>query len=217
MQEAPHQRVEGRVPTDETLAIRAREGSPEAFARLVERYERPVFGLIVRLVRDPALAEDLAQEAFLRAWRALASFDPERRFASWLLRIAHNAAIDALRRRRTMPLVSLVMEDDGEEEGRERELPDLAAPNPEERAAGRDLARALERALSSLREEYRAALLLRFGQQLSYEEIAEVLSLPLGTVKTFLHRGRAALARALADAGYRLPTRGGETGGRSGT
>ena len=97
MQEAPHQRVEGRVPTDETLAIRAREGSPEAFARLVERYERPVFGLIVRLVRDPALAEDLAQEAFLRAWRALASFDPERRFASWLLRIAHNAAIDALR------------------------------------------------------------------------------------------------------------------------
>ncbi|MCL4836657.1 MAG: sigma-70 family RNA polymerase sigma factor [Thermoanaerobaculia bacterium] len=216
MQETANRGAEGPLPTptDEALALLACGGSTEAFAELVRRFERPVFGLVVRLVRDPALAEDLAQEVFLRAWRALPTFDPERRFASWLLRIAHNGAIDALRRRRAAFLLPL--EPPGDEEGREREIADPSAVDPEARAVGRDLARALERALARLRPEYRSALLLRFQRQLAYEEIAEVLGLPLGTVKTFLHRGRAELARALAVEGYRLPGAGSETGGRKG-
>ena len=216
MQETANRGAEGPgpAPADETLARLAREGSAEAFAELVRRFERPVFGLVVRLVRDPALAEDLAQEVFLRAWRALPAFDPERRFASWLLRIAHNAAIDSLRRRRAGFLLPL--EPPGEDEGRDREIADPAAVDPEARAVGRDLAHALERALARLRPEYRSALLLRFQRQLAYEEIAEVLGLPLGTVKTFLHRGRAELARALEAEGYRLPGAGAETGGRRG-
>lgn len=202
------------TPTDEALALLARDGSKEAFGELVRRFERPVFGLVVRLVRDPALAEDLAQEVFLRAWRALASFDAERRFASWLLRIAHNAAIDALRRRRTAPRL---VEPPEEGETPRWEVADTATPDPEQRAVARDLARALERALARLRPDYRAALVLRFQRQMAYEEIAEVLGLPLGTVKTFLHRGRAELAKALAAEGHALPPgRGRETGERKG-
>jgi len=202
------------TPTDEALALLACDGSTEAFRELVRRFERPVYGLVVRLVRDPALAEDLAQEVFIRAWRALASFDPERRFASWLLRIAHNAAIDALRRRRTAPQI---VEPPEEGETPRWEVADRSTPDPEQRAVARDLARALERALARLRPDYRSALLLRFQRQMAYEEIAEVLGLPMGTVKTFLHRGRAELARALAAEGYALPAeQGRETGPRKG-
>lgn len=190
----------GSEPSDESLAVAAAAGDAEAFRQLVKRYERPVFGLVVRLVRDRETAEDLAQEAFLRAFRALPSYDPTRRFASWLLRIAHNAAIDALRRRgpRTVPLGAPVDEEDGPE----LEVADTTRPDPEQAAAGRDLGRQLEGALRSLRPEHRTALLLRFRDELSYEEIAEVMGIPLGTVKTFIHRARQELAKAASRGGF---------------
>lgn len=193
-----------RLP-DEALALEARHGSERAFRELVLRWQRPVYSLIVRRVRDRAEAEDLTQETFLKAHRALSRYDPERRFSSWLLRIAHNAAIDALRKRH-LPTVPL--ERPAEEEGRhEIEIADESRPSPEERAVGRQLGNAFRAAVAELRAEHREALLLRFEEQLSYEEIAELLDLPLGTVKTFIFRARQELAKRLARQGYRVPGR----------
>lgn len=173
----------------------------------MRRYERPVYALVVRMVREPTLAEDLAQEVFVKAFRALASYDPARKFSSWLFKIAHNTALDHLRRQEldTVPLEA------GVEDRRDwaEVLIDHAAVDPEATAGRRDLARALERAVGRLRPEYRAAVLLRFQEGLSYQEIAEALDQPLGTIKTNLHRARKALAELMAEAGWSPP---GETG-----
>jgi RNA polymerase sigma-70 factor (ECF subfamily) len=189
-----------RERSDETLAVEARNGSQEAFRELVERFERPVFGLIVRIVRRAEEAEDLAQETFLKAHRALARFDPSRKFSSWLFKIAHNTALDALRRAGEATL-SL---DAPPREGDEAPEPpaDPSAEDPFARAAGRDLGRALEGAIRRLRPEYREVLLLRFVEELSYEEIAEVTSAPLGTVKIHIYRARRDLARAMSELGW---------------
>lgn len=186
--------------SDEALAVEARRGSEEAFRLLVERYERPVYGLLLRMVRRPETAEDLAQETFLKAFRGLARYDPERKFSSWLFKIAHNAALDSLRRDGHPPLsLDAPIGDDDEPP----ELPaDPKAENPFARLAGRDLGRALEGALQGLRPQYREILMLRFVEELSYEEIAEVLEAPLGTVKIHLFRARRDLARALAGLGW---------------
>ncbi len=182
------------------LAVAARKGSQDAFRELVERYQRPVFGLIVRIVRRAETAEDLAQEAFLKAYRALARFDPERKFSSWLFKIAHNTALDALRRGGSEPL-SLDAPIGDQEEAPDPPA-DPSAENPFERAAGRDLGRALEAAIREIRPEYREILLLRFVEELSYEEIAEVLGIPLGTVKIHIYRARRDLARAMRELGW---------------
>lgn len=194
---------------DARLVERVVAGDADAFRQLVERYQRPVFGLLLRMVRQPALAEDLAQETLIKAYRAIGTFDRNRQFSSWLFKIAHNTAIDHLRKHRPseVPLES----DDGE---RLDPLALLAAPesqSPEARARGRDLAEALQEALSALRPDYREAVLLRFQQGLAYDEIAEVLELPLGTVKTHLHRARKQMADALRAGGWGLE-RGRERG-----
>ena len=185
---------------DARLVERVVAGDGDAFRQLVERYQRPVYGLLLRMVREPPLAEDLAQESLIKAYRAIATFDRSRQFSSWLFKIAHNTAIDHLRKNRppTVPLES----DDGD---RLDPLALLAAPesrSPEARARGRDLAEALQDALDALRPDYREAVLLRFQQGLPYDEIAEILELPLGTVKTHLHRARKQMAEALRAAGW---------------
>lgn len=185
---------------DATLVAAALAGSQDAYADLLERYQRPVFGLVLRLVRDRGLAEDLAQEAFLKAFRALGSFQRDRKFSSWLFKIAHNTAIDRLRRREvdTVPL-----------ETPEREGPDLldslAGPelqSPETSLRRGDLAAALEAAVQRLRPEYRTVMELRFREGLAYEEIAEITGLPMGTVKTHIHRARKAMATCLEELGW---------------
>lgn len=186
--------------SDEALAVAARGGSEEAFRRLVERYQRPVYSLLVRIVRNPEAAEDLAQEAFVKAWKALARFDPERKFSSWLFKIAHNSALDALRRQgiETVSLDAPIGDSD-----EAPELPaDPAAENPLRRLVARDAGRALESAIGELRPQYREILLLRFQEGLAYEEIAEVLSIPLGTVKIHIFRARAELARRMKALGW---------------
>jgi len=186
--------------SDEELAAAASRGSEEAFRELVERFERPVFSLALRIVRRPELAEELAQEAFVKAWRALGRFDPSRKFSSWLFKIAHNAALDALRRR-GQPELSLDAPVGAGEEP--RPLPaDPAAENPLARATSRAAGRALATALAGLRAEYREILTLRFGEGLSYDEIAEVTGAPLGTVKVHLHRARHELARRMRELGW---------------
>jgi RNA polymerase sigma-70 factor (ECF subfamily) len=179
---------------DRDLVAEALAGDSAAFGTLVERFQRPVYGLIVRMVRNPAEAEEIAQEVFIKAYSKLQSFDQSRKFSSWLFKIAHNATIDVLRKKR---LVTVPLESPPEEEG--GQLADiLAGPErdePEPVAVRGELAEALEAAMESLRPEQREILLLRFQHGLSYAELSEVMSLPLGTVKTHLHRARKRLAQ----------------------
>lgn len=166
----------------------------------MERYERPIFSLVVRMVKDRELAEDLSQETFIKAYRALSSYDRRRKFSSWLFKIAHNATIDHLRRSRieTEPL-----ERGGPEQTSERpQLEDPASPSPLAAAESADLGRDLERAMATLRTEYREVIELRLKQGLSYQEIAEIMGTPMGTVKTNIHRARKELAARLAGMGW---------------
>lgn len=180
---------------------RALQGSQEAYGRLLDLYQRPVFSIVVRMVRDPALAEDLTQETFIKAFRALATFDHRRKFSSWLFTIAHNTTIDHVRRKQ-LTTVSLEPGDEDQEGGSLAFLAVASDPSPEEEMAHRELAIDLELALSKMRPEYAEVLILRFQQSLSYEEISEITGLALGTVKTHLFRARKALAAALERRGW---------------
>jgi len=188
------------APSDETLAERAQSGAPEPFSELVRRFQRPVYSLLVRLVRDRGLAEDLAQEAFVRAWRKISSYDTSRPFRSWMFKIAHNLAIDELRRRQLETVPIEEPESDGLDLlGR---LHDQTAQDPGERLDRVRALEHLEEALSRLRPAYREVILLRFREGLAYEEIAEIMELPLGTVKTHIFRARKELVEAVTEAGY---------------
>ena len=186
--------------SDQELIAAASQGSEDAYRALVERYQQPVIGLVLRIVRDRAWAEDLTQETFIKAFRALGSFQIERKFSSWLFKIAHNSAIDALRRRRldTVPLETT----DSHGPDLLDCLPGSDVESPETVLRGHDLGTAMAEAIAELRPDYASVIELRFVQGLSYEEIAEVMELPLGTVKTHLHRARKILARTLIEMGW---------------
>ncbi len=192
--------------SDADLAVAARTGSGDACTALVRRFERPVYNLVARLVQDPGLAEDLTQDAFLKMFRGLAQYDASLRFSSWLFRIAHNTAIDHLRQRRVL-LATPRLDEDGDEMDPLAGLPDLRGDSPEQAATRRQVAAVLDRAIDTLRPEYRAVVVLRHHEDLDYEEIAEVTGLPLGTVKTYLHRARKELAARLQEAGLGPETR----------
>lgn len=183
------------VPDNE-LVGRVLGGSERAFRDIVHRYQRPVYSLIVRMVRDAAAAEDLVQETFLRAFSRLDSYDRQRRFSSWLFRIAHNLTIDYCRR--TEP-VTVSYDAPGEGPAA---VADPAARSPEAAAAGAELARALDVAIARLRPAYREVVLLQYQEGLSHDEIADITDLPLGTVKTYLHRARKELAGYFGAAGW---------------
>lgn len=170
-------------------------GSQSAFEQIVRRFQRPMIGLIARMVGDRALAEDLAQEAFVKAFRNLSAFDTTRRLSSWLFRIAHNTAIDALRRSR-LPALTMDPIDSTSTIGAP------AAPvsaDPVEREA---LGDALEAALQRLRPDHRAAMVLRYDEDLSFEEIGHVLGIPEATARSHVHRARKELARYLTESGW---------------
>ena len=189
------------IPLDPEIVAEARlvsdalGGSQPAFEQIVRRYQRPVISLIVRMTGDQAQAEDLAQETFVKAFRHLNSFDPARRLSSWLFRIAHNTTLDALRK-----LKPEILELDGLREGDPRRDPAApAAPDTLEQAA---LGEALNQALLSLRPSYRAAIALRYDQQLPFDEIGQILGVPEVTARSFVHRARKELARSLAALGW---------------
>jgi RNA polymerase sigma-70 factor (ECF subfamily) len=185
---------------DQELVAAALAGSQDAFYELVKRFERPVFSLIARMVADPTTAEDLAQETFLKAFRHLESYDRTRKLSSWLFKIAHNTALDHLRRREP-ETVSLEAPDD-DHGGLAAVLADPAARGADHGVTRADLARALSRAVAALRPEYREVVLLRYQEEQAYQEIAEVTGMPLGTVKTQLHRARKELMALLAAMGW---------------
>ncbi len=194
-------REEGRVrqEADEASLTRAAvQGDHEAFARLVERHQRAVFGLCHRLLRDQEEANDAAQEAFVRAYAALSSYDAAQPFAPWVMRIARNHCLDLLRRK--VPADRLIELDarPDEGEGRAVELADERAPRGDDALANAQRTQVLEAAVAELPERYRQVVTLFHVQQLSYQQIATVMNVPIGTVMTWLHRARAQLRTKLA-------------------
>lgn len=159
-----------------------------------------MFSLLLRMVRERETAEDLSQEAFVKAFRALASYDPKRKFSNWLFKIAHNTAIDHLRRHRPKTLSIDDAQDD--QTPLAEQLADATAVSPARQARSSAIAAAVETAIAELRDEYREVLVLRFIEGLSYQDISEVTEQPLGTVKTQIHRARKVLAEKLLEAGY---------------
>lgn len=192
--------MDSTEPSDQALAARAAEGEERAFREILHRYERPVFSLLYRMVRDRELAEDLAQEAFVRAFNAIGTYSPRYKLSSWLFKIANNLAIDHLRKRQ-LDTVSIdgaptaVTESEVAQTRLELESED---ENPEEYAENRELGNQIEAAIGKLRPLYRTATVLRHVEGFSYEEIAGIMDLPLGTVKTYIHRARLELRELLA-------------------
>jgi len=186
--------------SDQEVVLQARAGREAAYRELIRRYERPIFALLFRMVRDWELAEDLAQETFIKALNAIESYRPEFKFSSWIFKIANNAAIDHLRRRE-LDTLSL----DGSPHAATPEAMQATAlqigarqESPLDAVEAKELGGAIEAAIGRLRPEYRSCILLRHVEGRAYEEIAEILDLPLGTVKTYINRARNELRQTLA-------------------
>jgi RNA polymerase sigma-70 factor (ECF subfamily) len=186
--------------TDVELVRGALTGSEHAFRDIVLRYQRPVFGLIVRVVRDPGRAEELAQDTFVKAFRALHTYDVQRKFSAWLLTIAHHVAIDEVRKG-TLATVSL--EELGDPDGPPIDIADRKSATPAALAERTELATALKVAIGRLRPEYQEIVTLRYSQELEYDEIADITGLPLGTVKSSLFRARKELAVEMESMGWK--------------
>jgi RNA polymerase sigma-70 factor (ECF subfamily) len=185
---------------DGELVAAVLDGRKELFSVLVERHQQPVYSYLHRLLlRDEESARDLAQTVFLKTYRNLRAVDPARPLLPWLYRIAHNEAANHLRGRSRRPEAGLEPEDWAR-------VADPAGDTPERALAQRQEHAALHRALAALKPRLRSAVVLHYFEERSYQEIAEILQVPLGTVGTYLHRGRNALREALGEAlGGALP------------
>ncbi|MCS6993858.1 MAG: sigma-70 family RNA polymerase sigma factor [Anaerolineales bacterium] len=179
---------------EQTWIFQAQQGNDEAFTRLVEQYQTPVFNLCYRMLGEPESAEDAAQESFLRAYHNISRYDRQRPFATWLLSIAAHYCIDRLRRRR---FAVFSLDAEREEDDRPAELPDRNAADPEEEAIRREEQEGIQAALRGLEATDRAAIVLRYWYDFSEVEIAASLNLTVSAVKSRLHRARKAVARLL--------------------
>ena len=175
---------------EQTWVLQAQQGDDEAFTRLVETYQTPVFNLCYRMLGEPELAEDAAQEAFLRAYQHMHRYDQKRPFATWLLSIAAHYCIDRLRRKKFIGF-SMDAED---EDGNTFELPDLDAPNPEIESIKGQTNDRVHSMLDGLDETDRAAIIMRYWYDYSEKEIAASLQLTVSAVKSRLHRARKNMA-----------------------
>lgn len=176
---------------DRELIAQARSGDERAYRALISKYERPVYNICLRMMRDREEARDLAQEAFMKVFAMLDRYNPAFAFSNWLLKITSNLCIDAIRKRRvdTVPMDEPVHGAKGDVERQ------YASPHagPEERLIDKERTAVLLRAIDGLPEHYRIMIVLRHQQELSYEEIAQVMDIPLGTVKARIHRAREML------------------------
>jgi RNA polymerase sigma-70 factor (ECF subfamily) len=187
--------------SDQEVVRQAAAGREAAYREIIRRYQRPVYSLIYRMVRNRELAEDLAQDTFIKMLNAINSYRPEYKFSSWIFKIANNAAIDQLRRRE-LDTLSL----DGSPHALDAESIEATTlqigsdqESQLDEVASKELGRQIEYAIGQLRPEYRNCILLRHVEGRPYEEIAEILDLPLGTVKTYIHRARNELRMLLSD------------------
>ena len=188
---------------DTTLVRRTLSGDQEAFSSLVEKYKDPVFNVAYRMLGNPTEAEDVAQEAFVRAYTQLHTYKETHRFSTWLLSIASHLSIDQLRRRR---FLALPLEN----------VPFLewiadVGPGPEQSALRHETADDMQRILDTLPVKYRAVLLLRYWHDFSYEEIAHTLDLTPALVKARLHRARELVARTMKAQGLDMTLASEET------
>ena len=173
------------------LISRARTGDREAFSALVEQYRDNVYRLAYRMCGNEYDADEAAQEAFVAAWRALPNFRGDAKFSTWLYRLTTNAAIDVMRREKRRQTIG---------DGEMIEVAD-ESDSPQETVERTEQQEAVQKALATLSDEYREVLLLRYMEELDYAEIAEVLKLPSGTVKSRINRAKAALKTALLKSG----------------
>ncbi|HYD74829.1 RNA polymerase sigma factor RpoE [Ramlibacter sp.] len=182
--------------TDQMLVARTVAGDQRAYELLVIKYQRRIERLIGRMVRDVDLVEDIAQETFIRAYRALGQFRGEAQFYTWLYRIAVNTAKKALADLKRDPLVSESALRGGEDEDETSSVEnELTSPEtPETVLAAKEIAATVNSAMEALPEELRQAVTLREIEGLSYEEIAEVMSCPIGTVRSRIFRAREAIS-----------------------
>ncbi len=188
------------IEIDEKKVIkRAAKGDADAFEQLVLTYQTPIYNLCLRMIGNPEDAADLTQEAFIKAWKNLGGFQFESAFSTWLYRLASNTCLDHLRSVKRRPQVSLTAEDsDGETQT--MDFPD-PAPSPEAAVIVKEEQELLARAMDALDEQQRQILTLRAVNELSYAEIAELLGIKEGTVKSRLARTRDALRKILLERG----------------
>jgi len=171
---------------------KAASGDEEAFSRLVEAYQRPVYNLAYRMLGNGAEAEDAAQETFLRVYKRLDTYDPKRKFSSWILSIASHHCIDRLRRRRGDPLST-------QEIKGSRWIPD-PKPKPEERSLANERDAEIRALLEELPTQYRLVIVLRYWQDLSYDDMAQITGATVSAVKSRLHRARKMMASKVVQA-----------------
>lgn len=184
-------------PPDEELVESVLAGKVELFGDLIERYQGRLVNYLYRMLRNEDDAHDLAQEVFLKIYGALDRFDPRFRFSTWLFRVAQNAAIDQIRKRR-LKMVSIHRPDDEDGEGGDWELPG-SDPSPYQDLRNLERGTAIQQAIADLPWEYQELITLRHYGELSYDEIATLKKMPLGTVKNKLFRGRQMLKEKLGE------------------
>jgi RNA polymerase sigma-70 factor, ECF subfamily len=183
---------------DAELVVRALKGRDDGFEELVRRYQRAIVSYVYRMTGDYDAALDLTQEVFIKVYNSLARYRPEYKFSTWVYRIAHNAAVDHLRRRPARPQGLDAVARDGE--AYERPVAS-DAPSPEQLSERAELRAEIEDVIQQLPAGYRELIVLRHAHDLSYDEIAEVTGLPLGTVKNRIFRAREAMRRPLLERG----------------
>lgn len=185
------------MPTDEELVARARGGDLDSFNQLVRRWERPIYALAYRVIGREEDARDIAQETFLRAFRALPGFKGEAKFSSWVYRITLNLCRDWMRRERRTPVAQAPEGVDLVELASEK----TPSETIEDLVSRKELGRAVAKAMSNLPDEQRTAIILKEYQGLTFQEIADLLECPLSTVKTRLYQGLSVVRRQLEQAG----------------
>lgn len=185
--------------TEQELVARAKAGDDEAFAQLMHDNEKRIYNLTLRMTGNPEDAMDLAQEAFLNAWRGLKFFQGDSTFSTWVYRLASNACIDHLRRKKRRQDISAPMPTD-EESDSQPDIPDDRF-RPDQELERRELRRAVVRGLDQLSDEHRQVLVMRELNGLSYQEIADILDLEAGTVKSRIARARNSLRKILVESG----------------
>ena len=181
---------------DAELVDAARRGAADAFEELLGRYYEKLYGVIARMVREPEQARDLTQDCFLRAWRALPDFAGEASFFTWLYQIARNLVISAARRERARPKITASIDQASEDR---TEWRDTSALDPAEPLNRRERRLALIQAIESLPPDFREVIVLRDLEGLAYEELAILLKVPVGTVRSRLFRARMELKTRLAE------------------
>ena len=187
--------------TEEQLIRRAQQGDNSAFEQLLLAHQKKVYNLCLRMAANPDDALDLSQEAFIKAWRTLGQYQFEASFSTWLFRLTSNVCIDFLRRKKRRQETSLTENYDDSDEGAELSLPDCA-PLPEQQAITNETKIELARAMGQLAPDHREILQLRVVEDLPYEQIADILGVRVGTVKSRLARARLSLRKILKAGNY---------------